>query len=155
MRAYNYDSIVSKTETEALKEMIFKRARERAESLNKETQDTYTSNIQNDIMEIAHNSFAASKNPFSQKTNTEENVKRTLAYNNIGFSERKVKDTDIKEKINTVKKQSETNEINNNMEEARNSFENKKTFIGALNFLNSQASISLVNQRKKGFEAVA
>ncbi len=152
MRSYNYDSIVSKAETEALKEMIFKRARERAESLNKETQDSYTSNVQNDIMEIAHNSFAASKNPFAPKT-TEEQTKHSLTNNNIGFSERKV--NEIKEKITVYKKQKENNEVSNNMEEARESLENKKTFVGALNFLNSQASISLVNKRKKGFEAIA
>ena len=61
MSNYKYDSIVSKTEVEALKDMIFKRARERAEALNKTVQENYTSSVQKDVMDIARESFVASK----------------------------------------------------------------------------------------------
>ena len=153
MSNYNYDFIVTRSEQEALKEMIFKRARERAEQLNKKTQAGYMDNVQNDIMELAHNSFTASKNPFSEKTTEEERAKQSLSYRNIGFSERKIKD--IKERINNEKKQAETSAVDNNMKEARSEFENKKAFTGALDFLNSQASISLNYKKKATFEAIA
>ena len=59
MSSYNYDSIVSRNEAEALKEMIFKRARERADALDKEVKTSYTSDIQNDVMDLARDSFVS------------------------------------------------------------------------------------------------
>ena len=86
MNTYSYDSIVNRQEAEALKEMIFKRARERAESFDTEIKDSYTTGMQNEVMNLARNSFVATKNPFSidtfekttvidhQKNITEENI---------------------------------------------------------------------------------
>ena len=44
--------------------------------------------------------------------------------------------------------------INSNMREAREALTNKKSFIGALNFLNSQAAVSLMRTRADKFEIV-
>ena len=41
------------------------------------------------------------------------------------------------------------------MSDARMAFDRRQTFMGALNFLNSQASIALVQKGKEAFEAVA
>jgi hypothetical protein len=41
------------------------------------------------------------------------------------------------------------------MTDARNEFSQKSTFLGALDFLNSQASISLIKNKGKSFEALA
>ena len=65
MNSYKFESIVNRQEADALKEMIFKRARERADSIAKETQDTYTSAVKNDIMDLARDTFVSNKNPFS------------------------------------------------------------------------------------------
>ena len=46
-------------------------------------------------------------------------------------------------------------QINNNMAEAREALSNKKSFMGALNFLNSQAAVSLIRTRADKFEIMA
>ena len=55
---YQFDSYVNRQEANALKEMIFKRARERANAM--------TSDVQADVMNIARESFVSNNNPFSQ-----------------------------------------------------------------------------------------
>jgi len=163
MSEYSYkSSIVSRSETEALKEMIFKRARERAEALGKDTQKQYTTAIQNDVMDIARESFSASdrSNPFAKIIETPEENKEPAA-------EKKAEDIGFKQKINenikseienrnkTIKEDIAKIEVTSNMLQARNEFANKKTIMGALNFLNSQASIALVNDKSKSFDAIA
>ena len=46
-------------------------------------------------------------------------------------------------------------QINNNMAEAREALSSKKSFMGALNFLNSQAAVSLIRTRADKFEIMA
>lgn len=156
--SYNYDSIVSKNEADALKEMIFKRVRERAAALNEETQNSYTTSFKNEIMDIARQSFIAEKNPFSVQENTkveeneEDNVPEKVKLA-IKHSE------EIKEKINYWNKIADENIANEsartNMYEARESLKKNTGFLGALDFLNSQATISLVSKNGSVFNAVA
>ena len=55
---------------------------------------------------------------------------------------------------NVINNQITSSAINNNMREAREALTNKKSFMGALNFLNSQAAISLMRTRADKFEIV-
>ena len=162
MYDYDYKSIVSKSESEALKELIFNRARERAVALNKQTQDSYTTAIKNELMDIARDSFNKSGNPFAIKneTVTKEEAVKDIAEKKeeIGFPQRKVADnlkSQIEYKNNLLREAAAQNEIKSVMENAGMDFGNKKNFIGALNFLNSQASLSVINKSKHGFEAIA
>ena len=162
MSGYSYkSSIVSRGETEALKEMIFKRARERAEALNNDTQNQYTTAIHNDVMDIARDSFAASdrNNPFVKIIEISEEKKQSVEEKreDIGFKQRITKEVEsqIEYKNKTIKEDIVNREVTANMLEARNEFANKKTIMGALNFLNSQASIVLVNEKSKSFDAMA
>ena len=41
------------------------------------------------------------------------------------------------------------------MSDARKDFSNKQSFTGALEFLNSQASIALIQNKNQKFEAIA
>ena len=158
-----------------LKEMIFKRTKERAEAM--------TSNIQADVMDIARASFESNNNPFAQilKTteksqttssdvqaekmvNKEKEVKTSALHqfvekseenqNNIGFkptvlnSGFSLQDKLVKEQIAVV-------QVKNAMEEAREGLASRKSFIGALEFLNSKAAISLLKTRADKFEALA
>ena len=155
MSKFSYSSTVSSQEAEALKEMIFKRARERAEALNEETQEKYTSSVHSDIMDLARASFVSSKNPFQEKVLSEE--KKSSRDEEIGFAQRKVDETrkniEIKNKIlnfNIANK-----EVTSLIDETRADFNKKPTFTGALDFLNSQASISLIKNNGKSFEALA
>ena len=167
MARYNYNSIVSRHEAEALKEMIFKRARERAESLANDVQEEYTTSAQNDVMEIARNSFVASKNPFSftdELKNAESKIvndSTPIADNKpaeeIGFPLRK-SESNIQirtGKINTFGDEIIKSTIESNMNEARSALSKKQSFMGALNFLNAQATVALVKKNGKSFEALA
>ena len=51
--------------------MIFKRVKDRAATLETEVNNSYTSDIQNDLMDIARSSFEAKRNPFTQIAKTE------------------------------------------------------------------------------------
>ena len=144
MAGYNYNSIVSRHEAEALKEMIFKRARERAESLANDVQEEYTTSAQNDVMEIARNSFVASKNPFSfasELKNTEskpagasESIQTAGQGKSeeIGFPPRKSENevqTLAGYKVSTSGDEIIQNTIESNMNEARSALSKKQSFM--------------------------
>ena len=68
--SYKFDSIVSKNEAAALKDMIFKRAQERAKSFNDDAQA--------DVMDMARDSFVSKDNPFSKIIENTNNVNINL-----------------------------------------------------------------------------
>ena len=149
MSNYNLKSIVSNSEQEALKEMIFKRVRDRAKAMNDEVQNSYTKATQNEVMDLARESLTIKQNPFAEKK--EDNKQE------IGFAKRQVKE--IKAQVSQYQANA-TNDIKNKeveftMEEARANLNNKVSFTGALNFLNSQASIALIKNKGQKFEALA
>lgn len=158
--------IVSQSEVAALKEMIFKRASERAQALTDEVQSSYTSSIQLDVMDLARDSFVSSKNPFSQNVE-QENKNSTIKSETkmetksetpeIEIAKRSIKE--IKSHIYHGNMRVNSNiankEVESTMDEARADFGKKTTFMGALDFLNSQASIALVQKRNSKFEAFA
>ena len=154
------NNIVNRAEQEALKEMIFKRARERAESLNKEVQDNYTSGMQNDIMDLARATLTPERNPFAKATETKPVVKETeekAEKDTIGFPPRKQDELRLKA-IETNKIYNEHTAAKNiaeTMDEARGASSKKQSFMGALNFLNSQATITLVSKKGANFSALA
>ena len=150
--SYKFDSIVSKNEAAALKDMIFKRAQERAKSFNEDAQA--------DVMDMARDSFVSKDNPFSkiiENTKPENNtiepevVETKQKDDGVGFPMPK----EVKLQQNQViNNQITTSTINSNMREAREALTNKKSFMGALNFLNSQAAVSLMRPRADKFEIV-
>ena len=169
MSAYLQSSIVSTEESQALKEMIFQRARERASSLNNEVQETYTTNLQTDIMDIARNSFKSTKNPFSIDKFEKEKVEtppqkestqkpQTVDYQDgLGFTQKNAEY--IKSQINfknkTTTENVATKAVEESMADARKELTKNSGFMGALDFLNSQATISLVKSKGKSFDAIA
>lgn len=166
MDTRTYGTVVNRQEADALKEMIFKRAKERAEALSTEAQDTYTSSVKNDVMELARNSFVANKNPFSidtfNKKQNDEIVKEEatthpLESQGLGFEKRVVEN--IKSQISFTNKLANEHAVkstvNETMSDARKDFSSKSNFIGALEFLNSQATVALVRSKGKSFDAIA
>ena len=187
MNNYAYNSNIDKTEVEALKELIFRRSKERSEGIS--------SNVNNDVMELARKSLTTNKNPFqiateikaedsdafiksnsvdkNQNTNqpqiqpkseikTEQaDFQKELGLvskvqkssNEIGFPSRDL--TNIINKNEELNKFVESTEIQKTMIDARNNINNKKSFMGALEFLNSQASIALINKNSNGFNVLA
>ncbi len=173
--SYNFDSFVNRKEAETLKEMIFQRTKEKAEAL--------TSNIQADVMDIARASFESSHNPFAQilKTaeksqtvdsetkeekipNNQNEIKSSSLHQFVEKPEKNQKKSSfepttlnsnaaIQNKL--IKEQIAVVQVKNAMEEARSGLASRKSFIGALEFLNSQAAISLLKTRADKFEALA
>ena len=158
--AYKFDSIVNRQEAEALKEMIFKRVRERSDSMNEE--------VQQDIMDIARDSFVSKNNPFSQiventqaaTASTSTSIDDSKTDNQvgeaeeIGFSLRAAK-SQVSSQSRLIKEQLADAEIKNNMLSAREALSKKQSFMGALNFLNAQAAVSLIRTRADKFEILA
>ena len=159
--AYSLNSsFVDKQEADALKEMIFRRARERAQKFNEEFQD--------EIMDSARTSFVSKNNPFSQIVENaaaanphvdlsakDENkeVHKQETKEEIGFPQRQLKPRAI-EQGRLVGENAAVAAIQSTMVEARAGLTNKTGFIGALNFLNSQGAVSLMRTRSDKFEVV-
>lgn len=152
--SYKFDSIVNKQEADALKEMIFRRVRERSNSMNEE--------VQTEVMDMARDSFVSSNNPFSQivektnvqpESNPKELVQKGVDNENIGFAMPQ-KQPKTFNQSHLINEQVANAEIKNNMREARAGLSNNKSFMGALNFLNSQAAISLIKTRSDKFEMI-
>ena len=160
MSNYNFNSTVSSQEAEALKAMIFKRAQERAQALAEDTQKTYTDSFQAEVMDLARESFVANKNPFSDKkeVNTvnkdaeDPSLPKEIDYANRHISEIKAQ---IYYRNKDVNNNIANKEVESAMDYAREATTRKQGFTGALEFLNSQASIALIKNRKSGFEALA
>ena len=159
MMNYNLNSYVNKNEADALKEMIFRRVRERSEAINED--------FQADIMNIARESFVSKNNPFSQiienaeknnKIHAEEIDRSSQSESNlndaIGFQQRMLK-SQVAEQNKNLQSQMAAIAIQNNMYEARSALTNKKSFMGALNFLNSQGAVSLMRTRADKFEIIS
>ena len=159
---YQFNSFVNSSEAEALKELIFKRARERANSM--------TDDVQADIMNIARESFV-NNNPFSQIMNQTEaastlvqneekieqpTVEKSALHEFVDATEKAAEEVGFPQKDliasfnrqnSMIKEQMTAAQVQNTMMEAREGLSNKKSFMGALAFLNSQAAVSLLNQR--------
>ena len=171
---YQFNSYVNRKEAESLKQMIFQRARERAQSM--------TSDVQVDVMSVARESFVSNNNPFSQilnttaeeakapETETTEKVQpteqKTTAIHEyveaaeakaaeVGFPQRPVISRAASQNI-AIQEQVSARAVQDTMREARAALSNKKSFMGALSFLNSQAAVSLLNNRAgSGVDVVA
>ena len=141
--------IVANQEANALKAMILKRAQEKSQ--------TYTDDVQSEVMDIARESFVSKNNPFSQIASASEPVSQGNVNKDegIGFPVKEPKLSQISRQNNIVNEQIASSAIKNNMLEARNTLSNKQSFMGALNFLNSQAAISLIRTRADKFEIIA
>jgi hypothetical protein len=171
---YQLNSFVNQHEADALKNMIFKRVRERSQAM--------TEDLQADIMNIARESFVSSNNPFSSmikaeshaeiasktsepvtpsvvETEKAETTGITKADNNkneqgVGFPQKQLYSGAITQN-KIIKEQLTASQIQNNMIEAREGLSGKQSFMGALAFLNSQAAVSLLRTRADKFEAIA
>jgi hypothetical protein len=155
------NSIVPPHEVDALKDMIYKRARERAQLLANEVQNSYTTSFHDEIMISARESLSSVKNPFLTKVennNIEKpNETNIVERNEIESAKKNVEDikTQIHKKNNEERNNIAENTIQAVMDNARVNLSNKQSFIGALNFLNSQASIVLIKKNCINFEATA
>lgn len=170
MNTFSTHSTVNRQEAEALKEMIFNRVRARAEAMNKDVQDSYVDKVQTELMDIARVSLTNTRNPFAtqdEKPITEQAIKpepetvtvekATKDIDHFGFATQQAEYISSQIRLKTTTKNEEIAKytIESTMDDAHQSLEKKSSFMGALNFLNSQATIALVNKKSQRFEATA
>lgn len=152
---------IDRQQTASIRDAIFRRAKEKAEALTEEKSENYTTQVQNDVMEIARESIQASPmNPFSQFM---ENVG---LQNKITEAVDKVQEQQQQPKVEAQKidqpklEEIYTREIKHNIESAsnstfiksvqeetmksaRNQFRNETNLTTTLKFLNTQAAIKM------------
>ena len=150
MSNYKLKSIVSDSEQDALKEMIFKRVRERAQAMNEDVQNSYTKSTQNEVMNLARESLSVKQNPFAEK----KDDKKKFEFDYIQKQLKEIKTQIAQSQVNS-NSDIKSKEIESTMAEARANKSNKTSFTGALDFLNSQASIALIKNKGQKFEALA
>ena len=129
--AYKFDSIVNKSEADALKDMIFRRVQERSKGMNDE--------VQTDVMDLARDSFVSKDNPFSKIINTssaEENHAPSEVQtvtkeedNAIGFPIKEPK-LRVNGQSRIINEQITSAAIASTMQEARSGLSNKQSLWG-------------------------
>ena len=156
-----FNFIVNNTEMNALKEMILKRAAEKAEQ---KTEEEHT-----EIMDMARNSFISKNNPFSQIAN--QSTTETSSFSSTNDKVNKASSTketnlnkthEIGFPIKQQDKIIQTRVLNNiknqtlisNMKDARESLNQNLQINTAVKFLNNQALISLLKEKSKTFEII-
>jgi len=160
MYNYDYKNIVSKTESEALKELIFNRARQRAEAMAQNAQNEYKNSFREELMDVARSSFSSPGNPFGVNSTLGEKSQTASSKETkqVGFTQKKssneIKEI-IKAKNTSTSEYIAQNEIYGIMNGASADFEKSKNFTGALNFLNAHARIALAGRQKPSFEMLA
>jgi len=145
---------IDRAEAASIKEAIFKRAREKSGALAEEKSENYTSQMQNDVMEIARESIQDSPmNPFNQFIESVGVNKTAQTETAAAQSENKTADTEeikevytreLKRNIESVSNRTYTNSVKDEtMTAARNQFRQGTNLMATLNFLNTQAAIKM------------
>ena len=110
-------------------------------------------------MDLARVSFEKKQNPFAKIISTEvkKEVKEDTTTEEIGFAQKRVKDlqNQIVNRNRTANKELSDIEVERAMMNASMDYKKSSSFIGALEFLNSQATIALIKKKGNAFNAIA
>lgn len=146
---------IDRNEVSLIKETIFKRAREKAERMNQEQNNQYTSDIKNDVMEIASADFRSSEfNPFNKfkeslGLNQKEQVpvEQEEPANEVKSADNSLEKTFEMKPLHNIQSVSVSNYANSvkdeTMDIARTRFRQERNLTTSLNFLNAQAAIQM------------
>ncbi|MCM1265731.1 MAG: hypothetical protein NC200_05985 [Candidatus Gastranaerophilales bacterium] len=145
---------IDRSEVASIKEAIFKRAREKSNSLATEKSENYTSQIQNDVMEIARAGLQESPmNPFNQfmenmGLNSSASVAETTEAKPVEKAEtpdlKEIYTKEVKRNIESASNGAYTKSVKEEtMAAARNQFRQGTSLMATLNFLNTQAAIRM------------
>lgn len=158
---------IERKDVSLIKEAIFKRAREKAEQMNDEKNNQYTSDAKNDVMEIASADFRSTEfNPFNKfkesmglnKPNTTVETQSTKDVQEPKVAQ--TKNVNVPSTASTSNNTFEIKPLKHNIERvnnsnfaeavkdetmtvARNQFRQDRNLTTSLNFLNAQAAIQM------------
>ena len=146
---------IDRKETALIKDVILKRAKEKAETLTEEKNENYTTQVQHDVMDIARESLnPSSMNPFNQFMENmgvqNKYIESTDALDRVKSKselemprQEEVAPKELKRNIESVSNQTYSETVKDEtMKAARSQF--KSTLSETLNFLNTQAAIKMV-----------
>jgi len=139
-------SSIDRKETASIKDAIFRRAREKASSLAEEKSENYTSQVQDDVMNIARESLQASPmNPFNQFMENVGVQKAPKIVEQVKPQEKKEEPVkELKRNIESVSDSAFVKSVKDEtMTAARNQFRQGTNLNSILNFLNTQAAIKM------------
>lgn len=126
---------IDRSETASIKDAIFKRAREKAQQITEEKSENYTSQVQNDVMDIARESIQASPmNPFNQ------------FMENVGLQNK------ITEAIDKVKPKEEMEE---KVQPKQSQVQNAKQEIGQTDFDEVKFAENFTREVKRNIESAS
>lgn len=145
---------IDKSQVNSIKEAIFARAREKSNALAEEKNENYTSQVQNDVMDTVRDSLNIPEiNPFNQFI---KSINGGGATNNTSPTNVEAKSEaappekveapqrEVKHNIESVNNSNYTNSVRNEtMNAARDQFIQPMSLADTLNFLNTQAAISM------------
>ena len=158
---------IERKDVSLIKEAIFKRAREKAEQMNDEKNNQYTSDAKNDVMEIASADFRSTEfNPFnkfkeSMGLNKPNTTVKTQSTEDVQESKvAQTKNVNVSSTASTSNNTFEIKPLKHNIERvnnsnfaeavkdetmtvARNQFRQDRNLTTSLNFLNAQAAIQM------------
>jgi hypothetical protein len=150
---------IERSEISSIKEAIFKRAKEKSNTLASETSENYTTQVQSDVMDIARDAFNdSSLNPFNQfienvginKPNT-PTVKQSSEIVSAEAPQKtetpditEIYTREIKRNIESVSNKTYQNSVKDEtMAAARGQFRPQTNLMATLGFLNTQAAIKM------------
>ena len=139
---------IERKETASIKDAIFKRAKEKAQSLAEEKSENYTSQVQDDVMNIARESISASPmNPFNQFMENVGVQKAPKIVEKTKVETPKVDEKPVRELKRNIESADNNTFVKSVKEEtmtaARNQFRQGTNLNAILNFLNTQAAIKM------------
>ncbi|MBR3890371.1 hypothetical protein IKJ53_07635 [bacterium] len=138
---------IEKKDVALIKETIFQRARDKAEKMNEVQNEQYTSQIKNDIMEIASADFRSTEfNPFNQfKQNISLEPKNTVENKEIIQEPIKEQEKETKTLESRFKKITNYSDSvkDETMDIARKQFSQQQNLMTSLNFLNAKAAVQM------------
>ncbi len=147
MSNINFNLNTGKEDFHSLKEAIFKRAREKAEALNREVKESYTDDIKSDVMESAR--ISVRNNPFINLLEEREIVEEKQPVKEVNRPEilhsrevnyKRTKTRRFPSKINNELYTAAVRE--GMMREASETIRQNQNVLNSLRFLNTQAAIA-------------
>ena len=140
---------IDKSQVNSIKEAIFARAQEKSNALAQEKNENYTTQVQNDVMDIARESLNIPDiNPFNQfiaNINTPAKEKQIEKESTTEILSTEIQpQKELKHNIESVDNSNYTNSVRNEtMKAARAQFSQGRSLADTLNFLNTQAAITM------------
>lgn len=141
---------IERKDVSLIKEAIFKRAREKAQQMSDEKNENYTSDVKNDVMEIASADFRSSEfNPFnkfkeSMGLNAPKPEQEQVVKQEPVEAKKTYEIKPLKHNIESVSNDNYTESVKDEtMAAARNRFRRDRNLTTSLNFLNAQAAIQM------------